>query len=286
MSLKKRLTMGAMSATLGLSLVAGGTWAAFNDIEEVNASVAAGKLDLKLGKINNGDITFDVNNLKPGDTMTRTINLINDGTLAIDKVLLTIDDISFTDYIPQQGQAGFGDSDTHGTNSAIDYLKQFKVTVAKVGAESGSGGFPKDIILSDITLADLYQATTDDTVDAAARLAAQTTLSNSVESAYYQNFGLNVATINPDEWTGLPVFPRDDDRLELTIEFDEYSIRDGRGVEEQNKYQGDTVDVKFSFEATQWGGQEITPDDIGAGRKGTGIPGYVETNEEANNGDN
>lgn len=279
MSIKKKLSLGAMSAALGLSLVAGGTWAAFNDIEEVNASVAAGELNLKLKQAGQGPTTFSVKDLKPGDTMTRKIKLDNEGSLAIKEVLLSIDNINFTDYVPQEGQAGYGDTDTYGSNTAIEYLSQFKVTVAKVGAEGGSGGFPKDIILNDITLADLYEATAMG-YDATKQAAARAVLTANVNPEYYQNHGLNVATMNPDKWTGLPVIPGDDDILELTIVFNEYSNRDARGVEEQNKYQGDKVDVEFSFEAKQWGGLDVQDSDLDS--NGSVITNKKSYSEEGN----
>lgn len=275
MSIKKKLTVGAMSAALGLSLVAGGTWAAFNDIEEVSASIAAGELNLDLAKIQGAPIHFSINNLKPGDTMTRKINLKNVGSLAIKDVLLTIDHIQFTDYIPNEGQAGFGDPDTYGQNSDIDYLKQFKVTVAKVGAEGGAGGFPKDIIVHDITMADLYQATALSGVLPEVQTAARQVLAANINPEYYQEFGLNVSSVNPDKWTGLPVIPRDHDVLELTVAFDNNNVRDARGVNEQNKFQGDKMDVEFSFEATQWSGLTIKDSDIDMDGK------TVKTNKEA-----
>ena len=48
MNIKKKLTVGVMSATLGLSLVGGGTWAAFNDTATINNQFATGVLDLEL----------------------------------------------------------------------------------------------------------------------------------------------------------------------------------------------------------------------------------------------
>lgn len=46
MGTKKKLGLGVASAALGLALVGGGTWAAFNDIETTQATYAAGTLDL------------------------------------------------------------------------------------------------------------------------------------------------------------------------------------------------------------------------------------------------
>lgn len=148
MSIKKRLGLGAMSAVMGLSLIGTGTWAAFNDVERVEATVGAGTLNLELAKLKNNPIDFKVSNLKPGDTMTRNIVLKNKGSLAIRDVLMSIEHVDFTDYTPTGTQAGSGDNDTWGTNKALQYLNQFRVSLIKVGAEGGTGGFPHDIISS------------------------------------------------------------------------------------------------------------------------------------------
>ncbi|MDI5788443.1 TasA family protein [Bacillus licheniformis] len=65
---KEKLGLGVASAALGLALVGGGTWAAFNDIETTQATYAAGTLDL-----NAKDTSARVNlsNLKPGDKFTK-----------------------------------------------------------------------------------------------------------------------------------------------------------------------------------------------------------------------
>lgn len=46
MGMKKKLSLGVASAALGLALVGGGTWAAFNDIKSKDATFASGTLDL------------------------------------------------------------------------------------------------------------------------------------------------------------------------------------------------------------------------------------------------
>ena len=49
MGIKKKLGLGVASAALGLSLIGGGTWAAFNDAATINNHFAAGTLDLEVG---------------------------------------------------------------------------------------------------------------------------------------------------------------------------------------------------------------------------------------------
>jgi spore coat-associated protein N len=289
MSLKKKLTMGALSATLGLSLVAGGTWAAFNDIESQSSSLATGKLDLQLKQYQNKPYTFKITNLKPGDSMTREVVLHNAGTLAIKDVLMSMELVTFNDYNPADDEntgGGDADLDTWGANNAIQYLDQFKVKVIKVGAEGGAGGFPKELVLIDgVTLKDFYLASdslagnTNKLANGATSTditAAMTKVWNSVNRDYLTDYRLNVSTINPDEWTGLPLIPKDDDRVKITIEFDDKKVdSNGDGTWDQNMFQGDTADIQVSFEARQWGGLDVKDSDLNSA-------GSVETNKKAN----
>lgn len=89
MGIKKKLGLGIASATLGLSLVGGGTYAYFSDQEVTNNTFAAGTLQMELNANNDGEnAIIDLDKLKPGDTVRRAFNLKNDGTLDISKVLL------------------------------------------------------------------------------------------------------------------------------------------------------------------------------------------------------
>lgn len=87
MGIKKQISIGVLSATLGLTLITGGTYAYFSDEEVSQNTFAAGTLDL------NAEPTeiIDLHNLKPGDSMVRTFELQNNGTLDIEKVLLETD---------------------------------------------------------------------------------------------------------------------------------------------------------------------------------------------------
>src|SRR5699024_11426564 len=87
MGIKKQLGMGVMTAALGLSLIGGGTYAYFSDSETTNSMVAAGTLDLAVEPTQ----LIEVDNIQPGDSMTRDFELQNNGSLAIDKVLLETD---------------------------------------------------------------------------------------------------------------------------------------------------------------------------------------------------
>ncbi|WNS76386.1 TasA family protein [Bacillus sp. DTU_2020_1000418_1_SI_GHA_SEK_038] len=89
MSIKKKLGLGVASAALGLSLIGGGTWAAFNDVETMQNRVQAGVLNLEIGNKVTGEMK--VKKLIPGDTMTREFTLQNQGNLNIPDVWLTVD---------------------------------------------------------------------------------------------------------------------------------------------------------------------------------------------------
>lgn len=87
MGFKKRLGMGIMSGMLGLSLIGGATYAYFSDTETTTNTFAAGTLDLSV----NPTVIIDVDNLQPGDSMPRTFELINNGSLDIKDVTLKTD---------------------------------------------------------------------------------------------------------------------------------------------------------------------------------------------------
>nr|WP_304218540.1 TasA family protein [Fredinandcohnia onubensis] len=300
MSFKKKLTIGALSATLGLSLVAGGTWAAFNDVEQTSNTLGAGSLDLKLEPGTNKGIEFNITNLKPGDYMTRKIELVNKGTLAIKEVLMAVESVEFTDYKP--GTAGANDLDTHGENDVIEYLSQFRLTLVKIGAEGG-GPYSLPIIkeADEITLAHFYLASgnlagdnakleeinaTGGNYTQADINAARLKIADVVDDDYIIGNRLNGSTVKNDSFYGLTVNPSDSDTLEMKIKFWPNDDKNSdTGTYNQNIFQGDSAILNVSFEATQWQGQEITEDDIGDGVKGKAEDGYVETNERANNGD-
>ncbi len=63
MSLKQKVGMGVVTATLGLSLTFGGVFAYFNDSETSSNSFQAGTLDLSI----NPSVIVNVKDLKPGD---------------------------------------------------------------------------------------------------------------------------------------------------------------------------------------------------------------------------
>lgn len=89
MNLKKKLATGIVTGALAISMIGGGTYAYFNDVEVNNSSFAAGTLDINVAGNDAANAIIDVTNIKPGDTMSRNFKLNNTGSLDVSKVLLT-----------------------------------------------------------------------------------------------------------------------------------------------------------------------------------------------------
>lgn len=87
MSIKKTLGAGIITATMGLSLLAGGTYAYFSDTETTNNTFATGSIDLAVEPTE----IVNLDNMKPGDSVERVFELENNGTLDVKKVLLDTD---------------------------------------------------------------------------------------------------------------------------------------------------------------------------------------------------
>lgn len=146
MSLKKKLGMGVASAALGLSLIGGGTFAYFNDVEVTNNKFTAGTLDLAVDPT----VIVDVDNLKPGDIIVREFDLINSGSLNIASVDLS---------------TSYGVIDA-GNDNADDFGKHIKVLFLENADKTGDGWVIGDYndVISETTLYDL-QAMTPDAVE-------------------------------------------------------------------------------------------------------------------------
>ncbi|WLD91510.1 TasA family protein [Alkalihalobacillus sp. AL-G] len=247
MSIKKKLGLGVATAALGLSLVGGGTWAAFNDVENLENSFAAGTLDLDLAKEPDFDTTFNLSNLKPGDSMTRQFRLNNTGSLAIKEVWLDMIQSGFTN-----GTNEFVGDHKQPDNNALQFLDQFKVEILRTGVEAGSPGDHYIINGTEgITLKDIVTGsfTKSGVTDTAGRI--------------------NLAPTNSTqpEYTGIPANPTDYEIVEIKLSFidDPAKVLDkssaAYGEFKQNKYQGDSINLTFQMEATQWQGVHSTSGD-------------------------
>jgi spore coat-associated protein N len=108
MSIKKKLAMSIATGALAVSMIGGGTYAYFSDTEVNNSSFAAGTLDINVKGNDKDNAIINVDNLKPGDVMTRTFKLNNTGSLDVSKVLLT-SSYSVGDVKGDNGSADFGE---------------------------------------------------------------------------------------------------------------------------------------------------------------------------------
>lgn len=134
MSIKKKLSLGIATGALSLSLIGGGAYAAFNDVEEFQNTFAAGTLDLELGEENL--VNLNISNLKPGDYFTRTLTLDNNGSLDINQIFVKANKLAgWTDLdeIDLETKIGAG----AGSNTEDEFLSQFQVDIAPSG-----GGAP------------------------------------------------------------------------------------------------------------------------------------------------
>ncbi|MET3684203.1 spore coat-associated protein N [Alkalibacillus flavidus] len=126
MGFKSKLGVGVMSGVLGLSLIGGGTYAAFNDVEEVSNTFAAGTLDLEVGE--DSTFEFDISNLKPGDYVEKELILDNNGSLDINQIFTSVsaDEWEDKDVLDLNSEVSAG----AGDNELIDFLSQFQLTVS------------------------------------------------------------------------------------------------------------------------------------------------------------
>ncbi|NGP44505.1 hypothetical protein G4V62_05855 [Bacillaceae bacterium SIJ1] len=238
MGLKKKLAGSVLSASLGLSLVGGGTWAAFNDIEEATGTFGAGTLDLDINDQDGVETALVLRNLKPGDSLEHEFVLHNNGTLAIKDVLMTID-------VPEEGfMNGDNEYERHtgesADNTAGEFLEQFQVEILRVDEATGDNFRiiePED----GITLEDIRNGNLDGVVTVDDKL--------------------NLAPMHPgaEDYSGLPVLPEETETIKFKLTFvdDQTTVGDSNYME-QNKFQGDEVTINMSLEARQWNGLDIT----------------------------
>ncbi|MGY3714790.1 TasA family protein [Sutcliffiella cohnii] len=252
MSIKKKIGLGVASAALGLSLVGGGTWAAFNDTATMNNYFAAGTLDLEVGKNHpSHTMNFDLANMKPGDTVRRIFKLNNTGSLAIKEVLLNV---TASDFVDGNGE------NSENNEAMLEFLSQFVVTIS-TDNESPQHQPRLAALNSGVTLADLINMDQNDTL-----------FSSSVKTNLRASDGTNRINLVPltvpegSDRRGLPADPRDSDPVFIQISFNPDNTRvDGPySAMVQNKFQGDSAKFFFNFEATQWDGVRVgTPNKNG-----------------------
>jgi spore coat-associated protein N len=240
MSIKKKLGMGVASAALGLSLVGGGTWAAFNDTGAINNHFAAGVLDLAVVPNSTTEpINFDLTNMKPGDSVERIFKLTNKGTLAIKEVLLSGSASNF-----QQGDGTNADWRAFLDQFTIDFFKVERKTGDEVGVFGSNGP---------ISLLQLVELSYD---------------SNKIKDTYEATDGskrINLAPLGNllgGEQRGIPTGgDMDAVHVKITFKNDLTKVGDAYSEYVQNKYMGNGIDFSFDLEATQWDGVEVLTTD-------------------------
>ncbi|WP_010196810.1 TasA family protein [Bacillus sp. m3-13] len=220
MTIKKKLGAGVMSAALGISLIGGGTWAAFNDIETVSNTFAAGTLNLAV----NPKHVFNIDKLAPGDWKTEEFTLENKGSIEIKEVFMA------TNYVVK---------DKNGveiTDEALreEFANQFTVQFldnegdpVRYGQGGTYFGIPFLGDLEGYTIHQLSQHKPD------------------ITTAFHGLWGVI-------DSTDRKLAVGDTDTMEMRIKF-ENILDDANedGLYDQNKFQGWTIKPTFTLEATQ-----------------------------------
>ncbi|GAB3799111.1 TasA family protein [Virgibacillus kimchii] len=194
MNIKKQLSMGIMSAALGISLIGGGTFAYFSDTVTTENTFAAGTLDLAAEP----ETIINVDNMKPGDSMVRTFELQNNGSLDIHRVFLD------TEYTVDDAEGN--NTEDFGEHIEVEFL----YNVDKL-----------DEVIFSTTLAELRDMTPE---------------------------AVGEHALNPILGEGLPSGDFDD----LVVKFN--FVDNG---EDQNQFQGDALELEWTFTATQTEGEEL-----------------------------
>lgn len=194
MGLKKAISLGIVTAALGLALIGGGTFAYFSDSVETTGTFAAGTLDL------NAEPTTIINldNIKPGDFGIRTFKLLNNGTLDIEKVIL------HTNYVVINKAGALANTDDFGKHIKVSFLTNLD---------------KQEDVIYETTLYDLQSL-------------APNAVENKWQNWFEERGGLKAGT---------------SDNLIVRFEFVDNN-------EDQNQFQGDSLQLKWTFEARQGAG--------------------------------
>jgi spore coat-associated protein N len=196
MGIKQKLGLGVASAVLGVSLIGGGTYAYFSDTAETSGTFASGTLDLNA----NPTTIIDVKNIKPGDTMLRSFQLKNDGTLDIASIGLA------TSYVV---------ADKGNNNNGEDFGKHIRVNFL-LNADK------VDAPIYSTTLSELKGMTPD-------------VIKGNIFSGWLAERGGKLAAHTSD-----------------TL-YVQYEFVENNG--DQNIFQGDSLELKWTFEGKQGRGE-------------------------------
>jgi spore coat-associated protein N len=192
MGIKQKLGLGVASAVLGVSLIGGGTYAYFSDTADTSGTFASGTIELNA----NPTTIIDVKNIKPGDTMLRSFELKNDGTLDIAKLSLA------TSYTV---------TDAKGDNDGADFGEHIRVNFL-------INGDKLSVPIYSTTLKELQGMSPD-------------VIQGSIFSGWLAERGGKLKAGTSDT---------------LFVEY-EFVEND----KDQNQFQGDTLELKWTFEGKQ-----------------------------------
>lgn len=223
MTIKKKLGLGVASAVLGLSLIGGGTFAAFNDTATVNNHFASGTLELSVGNEKNEPVNFDISNMKPGDTVKREFKLRNNGTLPIKNVFLTFDAEEYSN---------------HNSGATMDeFLSQFHVDFFKVDHNNNDQYDDYNSLIKAkkvVTLNDLVKGT----------------LEEKIKDRYLAAGKMNLAPIGIDN-NPKGLNKSNSHSVSMIVTFKEDHTKNDDGEYKQNKFMNNKINLKFNFEASQ-----------------------------------
>lgn len=194
MGMKRKFGVGIVSAAIGLSLISGGTYAYFSDTEETTNTFAAGTIDLEVEPTK----IVEIEDLAPGDSISRTFQLQNNGTLDIKKVLLE------TDYL-------VNDTNSDNTEDFGEHIEvEFLYNIDQVNE-----------VIYETTVAELKEMTPE-------------AVSEEIFLPIIGEEGLESGT--------------EDDFLV------KFNFVDNN--ESQNQFQGDSLELKWTFNAIQESGEQ------------------------------
>lgn len=192
--MKRKFGVGIVSAAIGLSLISGGTYAYFSDTEETTNTFAAGTIDLEVEPTK----IVEIEDLAPGDSISRTFQLQNNGTLDIKKVLLE------TDYL-------VNDTNSDNTEDFGEHIEvEFLYNIDQVNE-----------VIYETTVAELKEMTPE-------------AVSEEIFLPIIGEEGLESGT--------------EDDFLV------KFNFVDNN--ESQNQFQGDSLELKWTFNAIQESGEQ------------------------------
>lgn len=117
-----KIVTGIVTIGLGLTLIGGGTWSALTCQKQMTSHFADGTLELSVIQEDNSTAALDLGLFKPGETQTKRVKLVNDGSLAIKDIWMTS---SFGHFV-----------DKGGTNTSEAFLSAFHATVEVIDGES------------------------------------------------------------------------------------------------------------------------------------------------------